>query len=269
MLGGHVFGVRLFAGLGAGVPIAVQDRAAGQVHYGAPCLAGGHRRGPGHPIAVLAQHGLLVAKQYGIALAFGQQGHHSGEKRRLRAGEVIGTVAIGHEAVAANQVSEVVEHVPDQWGPVAFLQAQHGEVRIPVVHLPEPPAGHEVRVRQRNERRANRGPRRVGAALQHGPQRVEVAADAGGHVAVVGPARGGRRPEVRRCEGLQVEAQLAVLRLVVALNVGRGTQRRRVHKRFAVRVHPAQLHRLEQTGVELPGRGLPGNVAGPKEQKSE
>src|ERR1039457_3226111 len=52
-----------------------------------------------------------------------------------RAAQVVAAGPVRNMAVGIDQVGEITDHIGDQIMPPALLQAQHREVRIPVVDL--------------------------------------------------------------------------------------------------------------------------------------
>ncbi len=174
---------------------------------------------------------------------------HQGEHRRLRAAQIVGAVAVGYMAVGVDQVGEVVRHGPQQVAMPALVQAEHGEIGIPVVQLGEAPARHHVIVRQRQQRGV------LGVVLRvAGEDRPEPVDMLGQAVVGVGDERLDRhfvQAEMLMDEGLQVEARLAAAGAIV-LEDGFGVPTRRaVDEGLAVGKHPLHLHRDEEFLIAL------------------
>src|SRR5438270_861593 len=123
-----------------------------------PRAAGAHdapvsRSGPQalralHPEGVLAPELREEARQGGGRVVPGEQAHHREEERRLRTAQIVRPHAVGNVAVGVDQIGEVANHVLDQIMPPTLLQTEHREVRVPVVHLAEPPARDDIRPRR-------------------------------------------------------------------------------------------------------------------------
>ena len=126
------------------------------------------------------------------------------------------------------------DHVGEQILPAALGQAQHGEVRIPVIDLAKSAAGHDVAAWERQCRGVTRGYRCF--ARQLIPQPVDV----GGDGDLLGRRRyGGRlRREAAKCAAMNCFSASGELgRALVILTqdvVGRGI-RNRVDECLAVR----------------------------------
>ncbi len=146
--GADILPIGFGAGLGAVVPVAVQDGAVGQADDPAVSRAGVVQQAEAvHPEVVFLFEGGQVFLQDGVPVfGFSQQIDHGGEKGRLAAPQVIRAVAVGNVAQGIEQVGEVVQHVFDELELAGFLQPQHGEVAVPVIDLPEAPARHHIGV---------------------------------------------------------------------------------------------------------------------------
>jgi hypothetical protein len=154
-------------------------------------------------------------------------------------------------AVAVDQVGEVLGHVLHQPGEAALGQAEHGEVRVPVVKLDEAPARHHVGVRQLQQRAAQRVPVRL--ARQVGPERIDVPGQAlarFGHVVLAGRPR---RIEVLAHESRQVEAGQPAPRAVGRQDLRGLDARAAIHEGLAVGEDGGALHVLEQLLVAVGG----------------
>ncbi|CDK38818.1 hypothetical protein BN903_112 [Halorubrum sp. AJ67] len=142
-----------------------------------------------------------------------QHPQHAVEQRDLRPAVVVRPVPEGDEPEAVQKRRDVPDHPVDQIGPPGRRQPLRGEVAVPVVHLAEAAAGHDVRVREGDDRRP-RGVGGVEGPRQRPPQR--------GHVVLHRPRRGevGRgpdrlgQPEVVLDERRQIEVPLAPFRQV-------------------------------------------------------
>ncbi len=229
------------------VPVAIQHGAVGQHDDMAAGLARRRGLGAAHPVRVLLAQGRQVAPVGCVALHLRRKRHHQREERWLRAAEVVRPVAVRHVAVGLDLIGEVLEHVVDQALVPRFLQAQHREVAVPVVALAEAPARHDVGPRQGQQRAVGRRSGR--GARQHGPQPVDVLAQAGCR------QRSGRCicrcGEIPRDEGGQREARLILAGLVSPDDGRRVAVRDCVDERLLVGVDLGRLHRDEQRTVEL------------------
>lgn len=76
---------------------------------------------------------------------------HGGEKRRLRAGEVVGAVGVEDGAVVFNLVEEIFDHAASEVGTMVVDEAEEDEVAVPSVHFIEASAGDHVAVGQIEE----------------------------------------------------------------------------------------------------------------------
>ena len=62
---------------------------------------------------------------------------HGTHKRRLRAGQVVGSVGVQHRAVVLDLEEEVIYHAARQLNPSCPQQSTDDEVAVPTVHLVE------------------------------------------------------------------------------------------------------------------------------------
>ena len=144
---------------------------------------------------------------------------------------------------------EVVEHGNRQVVAAALLQAEHREIRVPVVDLVEAAARHDVAMRQREPRRVR--PLILGLALQHFPQRIDVLAHVLTRHGVIFGAGRRRRREMRRDELAQIEVRPAARLAIFGEHLLRRADGQCVDEALAVRVDVLELHVLEQLAVDL------------------
>ncbi len=102
----------------------------------------GESFGPLHPKSIF----FLELGQIGNRFA-GQVDHQT-EKGRLTTAEIIRPVSIGDVAIRIDQVGEVVHHILDQVRFPGDLQAQHGEIGVPVIDFTKAAARHNIAVGQ-------------------------------------------------------------------------------------------------------------------------
>ena len=224
------------------VPVAVKHGTIVQFDYplaGLTRLEGIH---PFHPVGVLFFHLRTVFFQR-LAVVRRQQFHHQGEERRLGAAQIVAAVPVGNMAPAVQLISKVIDHAGDLI-PVSTLgQAQHGEVAIPVIDLPETSPRHHVRLRQRQQRIPLPGA--GGGARQHRPQTVDMRAQAL-------PGRRnvfflfGWQGKVHVDKMTQVEAGLFSLHVVISEDRLGIVFRHRIGKGFLVREEFRGLHIIKQ-----------------------
>ena len=131
------------------VPVAVEQRAVGKGHHAPVSRTGSQAPRAFHPEGVLAPELREEACQGSGRVVPGEQAHHREEERRLRTAQIVRPHAVGNVAVGVDQIGEVANHVLDQIMPPTLLQTEHREVRVPVVHLAEPPARDDIRPRRR------------------------------------------------------------------------------------------------------------------------
>ncbi len=124
-----------------------------------------------HPEGVLHQQVLIVAPRTAHAVLF-EQLHHQREHRRLGAAQIVGSVAVWDVPIFFNHPCKVIRHTLQQIVTAAFGQPQHGKVGVPVVGLTESSAGHNIGLRQRQQRRPGNMILRL--AGQHRPQLVDM-----------------------------------------------------------------------------------------------
>jgi len=139
--------IRLIPWAVAVIPVAVEHRAVGKGDDATLSRAGSQALRALHPEGVLAPELREKACEGRGWVVAREQAHHFEEERRLGAAEIIGPHAVGHVAVGVDQIGEVANHVLHQIMAPTLLQTQHREVRIPVVHLTEPPARNHIRPR--------------------------------------------------------------------------------------------------------------------------
>ena len=194
---------------------------------------------------------LKIALRPAHAVLF-KQLHHQGKNGRLGAAEIVGTVAVRDMAVALNQPGEVIGHTFQQIVTTAFSKPQHGEVRVPVVGLTESPAGHNIGLRQRQQRR----PRDVilRFARQHRPQIINMFFQGQAGVRDVLFAVVLRQPEVILHKARQVKITVTTHLAIADQNIQRIHLRRAVGKGFAVRKQPRRLDVFKQFKVAVCGR---------------
>ena len=116
--------------------------------------------------------------------------------------------------------------------PAAFREAKHDEIRVPVIELAESAARHDIRPRQRQQRRIGRDSRLV--AGQQRPERVDVPADRDLFRRRLWRGGFGRQVEMRDDEALQPLKRIRFLCVVERQNLGRRGFRRRVGEILAV-----------------------------------
>ena len=104
---------------------------------------------------IVVAHGVLVGLRQpllvvvsGLLVGRVLRHDHRGEKRRLRAGEVVGAIGVEHRAVVLDLVEEVLDDAARVVTLAVFEQADDDEVAVPAVHLVEAASGHDVLVGQ-------------------------------------------------------------------------------------------------------------------------
>jgi len=73
---------------------------------------------------------------------------HRGEKRRLRAGEIVGAIGVENGAVVLHFEEEVVDDALGERFSVLGFQSQNNKKTVPAVHFVEAATGNDVGVRQ-------------------------------------------------------------------------------------------------------------------------
>src|SRR5579871_466929 len=73
--------------------------------------------------------------------------YHLGQKRWLRAGQIIRPIRVQNFAVLANLVQKVVRHILGQLDLPILKQAALDEIAVPPIHLVEAAAWNDVRIR--------------------------------------------------------------------------------------------------------------------------
>ncbi len=224
------------------------------------CRAGCERSFALHPERVLLAQLRQVFAIRRVAVALRGKLDHRREERRLRAAEVVAAITVRHVTDPVDQPREVVEHRRRQVVPAAVLQAEHREVRVPVVDLVEAPARHDIAVRQRQSRRVRA--LILGLALEHFPKRVDVLAHVlTGHGMVFGTGLRWRR-EVLRDELAQIEIGSRAGSAVVGEHLLWRLDGQCVDEALAIGVNVFQLHALEQFAIDLGGRPDVGSGSG-------
>ena len=183
-----------------------------------------------------------------------QEPDHFEKERRLRSSEVVGARSVRRMAVCVNQIGEVLRHVLEEILSAAFSEAEHGEIRVPVIKLTESAARHDIRPRQRQQRGIGRHGRLV--AGQQRPQGVDVPAD-GDLFRRRLRCRGlGRQLEMRDDEALQPLERIRLLGMIERQNLGRRRLWRRVGELLAVGENVLKLDvRVEVAEQDLRRRG--------------
>jgi hypothetical protein len=135
-------------------------------------------------------------------------------------------------AVCVDDIGEVRRHVLKEIPPPAFSEAEHDEIRVPVIEIAESAAWHDIRPRQRQQRRIGRDRRLVPG--QQRPERVDVPADRDlfRHRRWRGGL--GRQVEMRDNEVLQPLRRIRFLCVVERQNLGRRGFRRGVGEILAI-----------------------------------
>ena len=170
-----VLAIRLVAWSIAFVPIAVENRTVVERDHVMACGARAQPFGALHPECVLGLQLRQIAYERRRWIVVGEQSDHFEKKRRLRAAQVIGARAVRDVSVGVDQVGEVIDHVLREVAALAFDQAQHREIGIPVIDLTKAAARDDIGTRQRQQRGVRRG--RIRAAGERVPQPVDVLAD--------------------------------------------------------------------------------------------
>ena len=132
-----------------------------------------------HPEGVLAiEEGQRVAEQRHVARRAVVRRHHLREHRRLRAVHVVAAAAVGHEAERLDVREQILDGAAGGGVEAGDEEPLVDPVHVPVVALAEPPARHDRRVAQREQRVALLllAHLRVDAPKEERPDRVEVAA---------------------------------------------------------------------------------------------
>ena len=175
--GRHVLEIRLVARRIARVPVAVQHRAVGHRDHMARGPPARRRGFALHPVRMF----LAQCRQVFLIdlVAFGLRGErdHVREERRPRAARVVRAVAVRDVPDRVDQMGEVVEHVVDEILAARHLQPEHREIGVPVVAFAEAAAGHDIRLRQRDQRAVRRHRRARARELR--PQPVDAGAASG------------------------------------------------------------------------------------------
>ena len=226
----YIIAVHFGAGVGAAIPVAVEEAAVLQAHHVLDGgVAGGGLLHAVHPELVLFFQLRQVLLVHLTAFLTGQQLHHRSKEGRLGAGQEIVAVAVGNKADGIDQVGEVVDHILDHVHLSGGLQAQHGEVAVPIVDLPKASAGNDIGVGQRDEGAADRR-RIVGLPGEHRPEFVDVFGGAAAGVALITGSILLGQVEISEHKCLQVKAFHSFFRLVFVEYLIGGVFRRTVHK---------------------------------------
>ena len=133
------------------VPVAIEQGAIRHAHHVPIRLMRDQRLGAVHPEGMLHLQMIQIALRAAHAVLF-KEFDHQGEHRGLRAAEVVGAVAVRNVTVGFNQPGEVIGHAFQQIFPAALRQPQHGEIRVPVIGFAKATAGHDIGLRQRQQR---------------------------------------------------------------------------------------------------------------------
>lgn len=138
-------------------------------------LTGGKARRAIHPVVVFA---LKLWQEFpvgGLPVMLGKKIDHECEIGRLGTAEVIGARAVGNMAVAVDQRRHVLDHAAHQVELIALVEADHREIRVPVIQLREAAARHDIGMRQRQKRGIGDGLVRL--PRQHAPHALDVIED--------------------------------------------------------------------------------------------
>ena len=214
------------------VPIAIEDRPVVESDRMAMRAARLELVRALHPERVFRLQFRQIAGEGRRRIRRRQEPDHFEKERRLRSSEVIGARSVRRMAVCVNQIGEVLRHVLEQILSAALSEAEHGEIRVPVIKLTESAARHDIRPRQRQQRGIGRHGRLL--AGQQRPQGVDVPAD--GNLFGRRLRRRGlvRQLEMRDDEALQPLERIRLLRVVERHNLGRRRLWRRVGELLAV-----------------------------------
>src|SRR5215467_2892605 len=146
-----VLAIGLVARFSAVVPITIENRSVHQPNHAAIALATFYDRGSIHPIGIFRFQLWEIGHIGIVTVPFGDQVYHQRKKRRLRATEIVAAIPIWHVSVAVDLESKVLEHVEREIVAPICCQAQHGEIGIPIVELPESATRNDIRIWQRQK----------------------------------------------------------------------------------------------------------------------
>ena len=143
-----------------------------------------------------------------------------------------------------HEVGEVIEHAAHEIGASAGDEAQHREIRVPVVDLAETATRNDVWLRERDERRARiRG---VGRTGKRRPERSNVLLHALARVGSDAFSCRSRQLEVLLHERAEVELRWSPLGGIARGNLGWRQARPRVDERLGIGEYPGQLDIVEE-----------------------
>ena len=151
-------------------------------------------------------------------------------------------------AVAFDQALEIADHAARQPVLAVGIEAQQGEIAVPVIDFAKPPARHDIGLRQGQRRRSRR--RRQRRTAQDRPQRRDMRLQAQPRRRRRA-RRWRRRIEMRRDERPERVRALRRLRAVGGHDGGGRLFRRHVDEGLAVGKDALRLHRPEQRAVEV------------------
>ncbi len=233
------------------IPVAVKQRAIRHAHRAAVGLVEQQRLRAVHPEGILHFQVIQIALGAAHAVLF-KQLNHQGKNRRLRAAQIVGTVAIGNMAVAFNHPRKVVRHALKHVVASAFGQPQHGEIGVPVVGFAESPTGHNIGLRQRQQRRP--GDVILRLTGQHRPQVVDMFLEREGRIGNILARQDFRQPEVILHKLAQIEVPVTSYLTVADEDIERIHFWCAVGESFAVGKQSRRLHMLKELKVAI-GRG--------------
>jgi hypothetical protein len=142
-------------------------------------------------------------------------------------------------AVSVDEIGEVRRHVLNEISPAAFGEAEHDEIRVPIIKLAESAARHNIGPRQRQQRRIGRHNRLV--AGQQRPERVDVPSDGDMFRRRLRSGGLGGQVEMGDDELSQRLERIGLLGMVDRQNLARRGFRRRVGEFLAVGKDPLAL----------------------------
>src|ERR1700761_791395 len=105
-----------------------------------------------NPLRVVALGEFVRARQplgvalRGIGFRVVDRQDHRGEKRWLRACEVVGAIGVENGAVILNLVEKILDHSLRDSGVPSRDQAANDEVAVPAIHFVETATGHDIRI---------------------------------------------------------------------------------------------------------------------------
>lgn len=244
-------------GTGSVLAIIVTAERLAVRHLDEPAVVGlahlEELRGITGPIGVLKEQIVQTGDKVAVVtLAVGDETDHVQKEWRLRTAQVVGAVTGRDEPELGKHVLGIVHHAVGQVMPPACFQAEHGEVRVPVVLLAETAARDDVGFWK--------GEQGAGRVRRFAGQAVPGFFDVGFGVSVRGIERldlsGTEGSKMLVDKGREVEILLFRLLLVEFDDATDGLMWDLVDERLAVGVDPAHLHHTKKLPESFVGRLL-------------